>query len=87
MSIADEINLIKDQMAQVKAAIDCRSRLKSIYDLIVDLERTVDIYKANTGFDAIPVETKQALNRIYQMFLDLKTAVENDAAFEDLINY
>jgi len=87
MTIAAEISLIKDQMAQVKAAIDCRSRLKSIYDLITDLEKTVNVYIENTGFDAIPTETKQALNRIYQMMLTLKTAVENDPAFEDLINY
>jgi len=87
MSISEEINLIKEQLQQVKAAIDCRERLKACYDLIVSLERQVEIYKANTGFDAIPTETKQALNRIYQMFLTLKTAVENDPAFEEIINY
>jgi len=87
MSISEEINLIKEQFEQVKAAIDSRQRLKACYDLIVSLERQVEIYKANTGFDAIPTETKQALNRIYQMFLTLKTAVENDPAFEEIINY
>ena len=87
MSISEEINLIKEQFEQVKAAIDSRQRLKACYDLIVSLERQVEIYKANTGFDAIPTETKQALNRIYQMFLILKTAVENDPAFEEIINY
>jgi len=87
MSITEEINLIKEQFEQVKAAIDSRQRLKACYDLIVSLERQVEIYKANTGFDAIPTETKQALNRIYQMFLTLKTAVENDPAFEEIINY
>ena len=87
MSISEEIAIIKNQMAQVKAAIDCRQRLKTIYDLIVDLERTVDVYIANTGFNDIPTETKQALNRIYQMMLTLKTAIEDDPAFEEIINY
>ena len=87
MSISEEINLIKEQISQVKAAIDCRKRLKAGYDLILELEKLVDYYKANTGFDTIPTETKQALNRIYNMFLQLKTAIENDPAFEEIINY
>jgi len=87
MSIREEIDLIKDEMSQMKAAIDCRSRMEGLYDLIVELERVVDVYKANTGFDAIPTETKTALNRIYQMFLTLKTAIEADAAFDDLIKF
>ena len=85
MSITEEINLIKEQMAQVKAAIECRNGLKGIYASINQLEGKVNRYIDNTGFDSIPAETKQALNRIYQMCLQLKTAIENDAAFEDLI--
>jgi len=87
MSISDEIQTIKDQMNQVKAAIDCRAMLNGIYTNLVSLETKVNYYKANTGFDLIPTETKQALNRIYQMCLQLKTAIENDPDFEELINY
>ena len=87
MSITSEIQTIKDQLAQLRAAVDCRADLNGIYTSICALETKVEMYKANTGFDAIPTETKQALNRIYQMFLTLKTAVENDPAFEEIINY
>lgn len=87
MTIKAEIDLIKVQMEQVKAAIDCRQRLKTIYDLITELEIKVNVYIDNAGFAAIPNETKQALNRIYQMTLTLKTDIENDPAFEDLINF
>ena len=87
MSIVDEIQAIKNELSQLRAAIDCRGNMHGIYTSIGFLETKVDFYKANTGFDSIPTETKEALNRIYQMFLQLKTAIENDPAFEELINY
>jgi len=87
MAITDELNLIKNQMAQVKAAIDCRNQISHIYISLVQLEDKVNYYIANAGFNTIPSETKQALNRIYQMILTLKTAIENDPAFNELINF
>ena len=87
MSISDEIQQAKDQIDQLKAAVDCRARLNGIYTNITALETKVNYYKANTGFDLIPAETKAALNRIYQMCLTLKGAIEADQDFEELINY
>lgn len=87
MSIASEIQTIKNQIGQIRAAIDCRGQLSGIYHGIKGLEVKVNEYQSNGGFDLIPTETKVALNRIYQMCLTLKTAIENDPDFEELINY
>lgn len=85
MSIESEIDAIIAEQEQLKAAIDVRQRLSEIYNSIKILDDKVTYYKANTGFDDIPTETKTALNRIYQMNLTLKTAIEADAAFDPLI--
>ena len=85
MSIQSEIEAIQAQREQLKAAIDIRQRLSEIYNSVVELEKRVIYYTANTGFEDIPPETKQALNRIYQMNLQLKTAIEADVAFDPLI--
>ena len=51
MSITEEIDSIKEQMAQVKAAIECRNGLKGIYASINQLEGKVNRYIDNTGLD------------------------------------
>ena len=87
MSIESEINQIKEERTQLNAAIDCRNHMKGLYSSIRGLDDKVNYYKNNTGFDTIPTETKTALNRIYQKFLQLKAAIEDDPAFDILINY
>ena len=87
MSILTEFEEIRDALEQINAAIDVRRRLRGIYSNIVKLDIKVEFYKANTGFDDIPAETKAALNRFYQLTLQLKTAFENDADFDSIIGH
>ena len=87
MSIADEIAQIKELQSQIKATTDCRAVIRNLYGEIRNLETMVENYKAAGKFEDIPTEIKTALNRFYQMFLQLKAAIENDPAFSELIDY
>ena len=87
MSITDEILSIKELQSQIRATIDCRMSLVSLYGETKNLETMVENYKSDGKFNDIPVEIKTALNRFYQMFLQLKAAIENDPAFSELIDY
>jgi len=85
MTIAEDFAQIREQQEQLKAAGDVRRRLSKIYAAVENLDETVEYYKANTGFDDIPTDTKQALNRFYQLTLTLKTDFEADADFVPVI--
>lgn len=85
MAIKDELDTIADELDQLKAAIEIRKRMRDIYRRLKVLVEKVTYYQAEAGFDDIPPETKAALTRFYQMCRQVKTAFENDADFNPLI--
>ena len=85
MTILEDFEQIQSELEQIKAAIDVRRRLSRLYAEIVQLDDQVEYYKANTGFDDIPADTKAALNRFYQLTLTCKTAFEADTDFAVII--
>ena len=85
MSTETELSDIENQLRQLMVAGKARNKISSIYSGLFYLETfIVDALGAGT-FELIPTETKQALNRMYQLCLTLKAAMEADPDFAALI--
>ena len=87
MAIQDELVFIESKLNEAMAFYEIRRQINGVYSNCVALEQKIIAYQADGLFDSIPIDTKQAYNRLYQLTQQLKAAIENDPDFEVLINY
>ncbi len=85
MTISDELLAMEQKKNEVKVFYQVKNTIEGVYFNIAGLQDAVTQAQADGLFVSVPTETKQAYNRLYQLILQLKSAMESDPAFTDLI--
>jgi hypothetical protein len=87
MSISTDLNTIMDNYEQSEIALKYKDLFKKNSKHLTILDSQIQSVVDSTEFDAIPTDTKQALNRYWQLIKDFNVAVTSDIEIQELLTW